>query len=161
MALLAAGLGVRLGDEREARTTLAAQLGRARQTLGERERALAEQRALVAEVVSPDARTARLAATGQGPDVRVTWNRRTGLVVLTAASLGPAPAGRTYQLWGIPAGGAPQSLGTFAADAAGSAGAVLRAPAGAAFGAIAVSVEPAGGSPAPTTTPILVGQVGN
>ena len=59
-----------------------------------------------------------------------------------------APAeGRTYQLWQIQ-GGAPVSLGVFGQD-------VLTAalPQGA---SVAVSVEPPGGSPQPTTTPLFV-----
>lgn len=62
--------------------------------------------------------------------------------------LAQAPAeGRTYQLWQI-RGGAPVSLGVFGQD-------VLTAslPQGA---SIAVSVEPPGGSPQPTTTPLFV-----
>ncbi|WP_288432624.1 anti-sigma factor [uncultured Deinococcus sp.] len=63
--------------------------------------------------------------------------------------LGQAPAqGRTYQLWRIAPGGAPVSLGVFGRD-------VLTAslPQGT---SVAVSVEPPGGSPQPTTTPLFV-----
>ena len=88
------------------------------------------------------------------------WNRREGVVVLTAQALAPAPAGRTYQLWGIPTGGKPQSLGVFDADSSGHARAVLRVPPGAAMDVAAITVEPAGGSPGPTTTPVLAGQIG-
>ena len=151
--LLAAGLGMRLGDERRARALAESALATERATLAQRD-------ALLATVLAPEVRTARLTATGQGPDVRVIWNRREGVVVLTAQALAPAPAGRTYQLWGIPTGGKPQSLGLFAADASGRARAVLRVPPNAAMDVAAITVEPAGGSPGPTTTPVLVGQIG-
>jgi anti-sigma-K factor RskA len=151
--LLAVFLNGRLGDERAARTAAEGALAEARETVAARD-------SLLATVLAPDVRTARLAATGRGPDVRVIWNRREGVVVLTAQSLAPAPAGRTYQLWGIPTGGAPRSLGLFAADSGGAARAVLRVPADLTIDVAAVSVEPEGGSQAPTTTPILVGQVG-
>lgn len=59
----------------------------------------------------------------------------------------PADAGRTYQLWQIQAG-KPVSLGVFGAQG------VLTAPLtpGA---TLAVSVEPPGGSPQPTTKPLF------
>jgi len=151
--LLAAGLGLRLGDERRARALAEGALATERATLAQRD-------ALLATVLAPEVRTARLTATGQGPDVRVIWNRREGVVVLTAQALAPAPAGRTYQLWGIPTGGKPQSLGVFDADSSGHARAVLRVPPNAAMDVAAITVEPAGGSPGPTTTPVLVGQIG-
>ncbi|BDP40851.1 anti-sigma E factor [Deinococcus aetherius] len=60
----------------------------------------------------------------------------------------PAEAGRIYQMWQIQ-GGVPVSLGLFEGQ-----GFLLT---GLATGAtVAVSVEPPGGSPQPTTTPILV-----
>lgn len=151
--LLAAGLGMRLGDERRARQLAEGALAAERATVAQRD-------ALLASVLAPEARTARLTSTGQGPDVRLVWNRREGVVVLTAQALAPAPAGRTYQLWGIATGGQPQSLGLFDADSTGHARAVLRVPANAAMEVAAITVEPAGGSPGPTTTPVLTGRIG-
>jgi anti-sigma-K factor RskA len=59
-----------------------------------------------------------------------------------------APAeGRTYQLWQIQ-GGAPVSLGVFGQEVF-----TASLPRGA---SVAVSVEPPGGSPQPTTTPLFV-----
>ena len=68
-------------------------------------------------------------------------------------------AGRTYQLWGIAPGSAPVSLGTFDTDAAGRARAVLQVPAGTAMELAAITDEPTGGSPQPTTTPFLSGSL--
>lgn len=62
----------------------------------------------------------------------------------------PLPPGRTYQLWQIQ-GQTPVSLGTF-----GEGGLLVTLPAGA---TVAVSVEPPGGSPQPTTEPLFVQQV--
>lgn len=151
--LLAAGLGLRLGDERRARQLAEGALAAERATVAQRD-------ALIASVLAPEVRTARLTSTGQGPDVRLVWNQREGVVVLTAQALAPAPAGRTYQLWGIATGGQPQSLGLFDADSTGHARAVLRVPADAAMDVAAITVEPAGGSPGPTTTPVLTGRIG-
>ncbi|THF88963.1 anti-sigma factor [Deinococcus sp. KSM4-11] len=63
----------------------------------------------------------------------------------------PADPGRTYQLWQIQAG-TPVSLGVF--DEAGLLTAALPPHA-----TIAVSVEPAGGSPQPTTKPLFAQSV--
>ncbi len=56
--------------------------------------------------------------------------------------------GRTYQLWSL-AEGVPQSLGVFGDDGLLTAALPAGAP-------LAVTVEPAGGSPGPTTPPILL-----
>jgi anti-sigma-K factor RskA len=78
-------------------------------------------------------------------------------IVIAASGLPPAPSGRTYQLWGIASGSNPVSLGTFDPGADGRTTLALDVPAGAVFDLAAVSEEPAGGSPQPTTTPILAG----
>jgi anti-sigma-K factor RskA len=115
---------------------------------------------LIAALTEPDVRVARLAATGEAAAMRLTWNRRRGVVVVTAAALPAPPAGRTYQLWGITRGGAPQSLGTFRPDADGSVRAVLRVPPAAAMELAAVTEEAAGGAPRPTSAPLMTGAIG-
>lgn len=157
LLLLAAGLGTGWRGERAARRAAESALAAGRDSLAGDRAALAARDALLATVLAPEVRTARLVATGAGPEVRVVWNRRAGVVVLTAAALAPAPAGRTYQLWGIAGGGAPRSLGTFDADAQGQARLVARVPSALAIDVAAISVEPDGGSPAPTTAPVLAG----
>jgi len=82
-------------------------------------------------------------------------DRRRGRVVIAASSLPPAAAGRTYQLWGIETGKAPVSLGTFNTDASGRAFASVSVPPGLRIAVTAVTDEPTGGSPQPTTTPFL------
>lgn len=124
------------------------------------QRQLAEREALLGTLLTPDVETVRLAATGAPPSVRLFRNRAQGVVVLTAADLPPAAAGRTYQLWGIPAGGAPRSLGTFNTAPDGRARVVLDVPQTMPIAISAITEEPAGGSPQPTTTPFLVGEWG-
>jgi anti-sigma-K factor RskA len=100
---------------------------------------------------------------GQGkplpPRGSVLLNAQRG-VLLIASHLPPAPAGKIYELWVIPKGGAPKPSGLFQSNAQGDAvylreGAVDMAG----TGAIAVTVEPESGSNAPTTTPIVVAPV--
>jgi anti-sigma-K factor RskA len=107
--------------------------------------ALAPDRSIPTQVVS-------LAAGDQTLQVAYTPGDREALVVGT--NIPDAPAGRVYQLWYQPTEGADmESAGTFVPDE----GTVL-APAtvGPSFVAMAVSVEPAGGSRRPTTAPIYL-----
>ena len=68
---------------------------------------------------------------------------------------------RTFQLWLIPNSGAPESQGVFGRTPSGDA--VQVRPSAfdpSRYKAVAVSVEPQGGSPAPSTTPILIVPLG-
>lgn len=121
------------------------------------QREAAGRDSLLAVLLGRNVQTATLAATGEPPSMRLFWNARRGVVVLSAYDLPPAPPGRTYQLWGIPAGGAPISLGEFNTGPQGRGLATLAVPAGLHLELSAVTEEPAGGSPQPTTTPFLVG----
>lgn len=118
---------------------------------------VAARDSLLASLLGPDIRTASLAATGAEPSARLYWNGATGEVVVTAFGLPPAPEGRTYQLWGIGEGADPVSLGTFQTTADGTAVVRASAPPGVDFDVSAMTEEPAGGSPQPTSTPFLVG----
>lgn len=102
---------------------------------------------------------------GQGPTPgafgRAFVTRGHG-VVFHAERLPQPPRGRTYQLWMLPEGASPVSAGTFDVNAFGMS-TLATGPAPALTGLLAVSVtdEPGGGSPAPTTTPVLVGIIRN
>lgn len=79
-------------------------------------------------------------------------------VVFHSEGLPALAGGRTYQLWVIPQGAAPVSAGTFAVNAFGGSSLARMLPAGlATVAAVAVTEEPDGGSPGPTTTPLLAG----
>jgi anti-sigma-K factor RskA len=86
--------------------------------------------------------------------------RRQPLTALTIEVIGPVPpaAGKSYELWALPRGGAPVSLGLL--PAAGSAERKLSASQRVALLAaekVAVSVEPLGGSPTGSPTgPIVI-----
>ena len=75
-----------------------------------------------------------------------------GTARIDTTELPPLDASHTYQLWSLD-GGSPTSLTTF--DGAPASFAI--APTSPRPRQLAVTVEPAGGSAAPTTTPILVG----
>lgn len=76
-------------------------------------------------------------------------------VVFIAAHLPKLDANRTFEMWVIPSKGNPIPAGTFHGDSDSSAVFVRPGPVDNAA-AIAVTVEPEGGSPQPTTTPFIV-----
>jgi anti-sigma-K factor RskA len=77
-------------------------------------------------------------------------------VVFIAASLPKLDSGKMFELWVIPASGNPIPAGTFQSAADASAVYVSTAPVDGNAAAVAVTVEPEGGSPQPTTTPFIV-----
>jgi anti-sigma-K factor RskA len=122
--------------------------------------ALDGARAVDAEIAAllsaPDALVAS-AATSAGGTATVVASRRTAAMVFTSVGLPVLPPTSVYELWFIGAGGARP------------AGLVPTAPSGELEGtppvlasglsggdAVGITVEPAGGSTAPTTAPIVV-----
>lgn len=82
-------------------------------------------------------------------------------VVLIASNLPRLASGRTYEMWLIPKGGAPRPAGLFQSTEARSALHILSGPVDVStLGAVAVTVEPAAGSSAPTTTPLIIAAAG-
>jgi hypothetical protein len=78
-------------------------------------------------------------------------------VMLVASNLPRLASGKTYEMWLIPKGGAPRPAGLFQSTDALSAIHILSGPIDIpSLGAVAVTVEPAAGSPAPTTEPLIV-----
>ena len=115
--------------------------------------ALSGARAVDAEIAAllsaPDALVAS-GATSAGGTATVVASARAAAVVFTSTGLPVLPPASVYELWFIGAGGArPAGLLPPAA-------APVLAPGLSGGDAIGVTVEPAGGSPAPTTTPIVV-----
>ncbi len=93
------------------------------------------------------------------PGVRAYWHAEKGLV-LSGQHIPLPAADRTFQLWVVPKKGKPISAGIFRPDAGGRVLLVVVPEAPPTAGAaLAISDEPASGSPQPTTTPIWVGPV--
>jgi len=85
---------------------------------------------------------------------RILWSASQGLVFV-ATNLPPLPPGRVYQLWVV--ADKPLSAGVVVPDAAGHLTVINSAPVTAHPKAFAVTLEPAGGSPGPTSPLLLVG----
>ncbi len=104
----------------------------------------------------PQTRPASAKGTGNQPRGTYFVNPQTG-VLLIASNLPQIDVTKTYQMWAIPKGQAPRPAGLFRPDESGAAihiqpGAIDPAT----IAALAITVEPAAGSTAPTTTPFLV-----
>jgi anti-sigma-K factor RskA len=76
---------------------------------------------------------------------------RNGQATLSVSGLANAPSGKTYEAWIIPAGRAPQRAGLFP----GSTSRVHLRGTVPPHAVVAVTVEPKGGSSAPTAQPIF------
>ena len=115
--------------------------------VGSRARQRQYQETVAALVHDPDAFT----LTGAGGAEAVLASTSTGSV-LVAVDLGEAPAGRDYQLW-LMKDGTPSSAGTF--DVSDSVVIIEYDDPISGYDGAAVTVEPDGGSDAPTTDPVL------
>jgi len=106
---------------------------------------------VTAALLAPDARA--VAASSGGGIGTVVVSRQRGTIVFLARGLPDVPNTRTYQLWMLgpegprPAGVLPLSNGEIAPH-------LTQAPGD--TEAVALTVEPAGGSEKPTTDPVLV-----
>lgn len=122
-----------------------------------------QYRKVASILMARDAQVIRLTATApEAPQFRAYWSKESGLVLAGSNVSAPA-SGRTMQLWVVPKTGKPVSAGLFAPDSTGQviliAENVFANPGDAA--ALAISDEPMGGSPQPTTTPAWVGKLGD
>jgi hypothetical protein len=82
-------------------------------------------------------------------------------VLLIASNLPAAGAGKTYQMWVIPKGGAPQPAGLFQSDGT-RALHILSGPVDvSAIGTVAVTIEPAAGSSTPTMPIVIAAPIGS
>lgn len=144
---------------RESASGLEREMRNIREELTATRDALENEKALRDLVSHPESRLARLTGLPAAPkaSARVVWNPRSREAVLVASGLDPAPEGKAYEVWVI-AKGAPVPAGVFQADAEGKA--VFRLPDVAETAEVrtfAVTLEPAGGTPAPTGPMVLAG----
>ena len=166
--VLASGLGLWALQLRTSLEAMNARVEKAEQDVVDMRRTLgqAEEHTRVLQahnnvLFAPD--TLRVDLAGQpvapGAKARAFMSRQSG-VVFTADALPSLPADKAYQLWVI-ADGKPVSAGLVTPDSSGHAAQLFPMPSNlVALQAVAVTIEPAGGVPAPTGDKVLVGAIG-
>lgn len=142
---------------------LQARLFRVEARITGQERQLLEAKQLLDSLTAPDAERYVLIAGNKTPQPqgRAIYVASSGTLVFLANHMPVLPPQKAYELWLIPATGAPIPAGVFKPDRQGSA-AVVRPPlpTGVVAKTFAITVEPEAGSAAPTSQPVMVGSAG-
>jgi anti-sigma-K factor RskA len=152
--LLSLGLGLRVRN-----------LGRAvaerDSVLAVRENKLYERERTLNSILEPGVELTVLTTPGERPPgIQVFRDRIRNRLIIHAFRLTPAPAGRAYQLWILPKVGNPIPSRVFNSEADGHALAEgIEIPANVIVNGFAITQEPAGGSPQPTSAILLYGKV--
>jgi anti-sigma-K factor RskA len=83
----------------------------------------------------------------------------TNQAVLTVQGLDPLPASKVYEVWLIPDQGSPKGVAFLSPRPSGGAWTAVVSGSLSGYKSIAATVEPAGGSPTPSQTVVLSGQL--
>jgi anti-sigma-K factor RskA len=110
--------------------------------------------AIAAVLAAPDARIESLPAAAGGT-VTAVMSLRQGEAVVTTSALPALPGTRVYQLWVMTSSGAAESAGLLTVTSSGATAPAL-ADGVLPGDRLGITVEPAGGTPQPTTTPVVV-----
>jgi anti-sigma-K factor RskA len=155
-AALAAGLVALWLQNSDLQRRIAGLQDQSAQQLAELRRA----REVVSTLTATDAMRVTLVAakTPPQPQGKAIYVRERSSLIFLASNLLPLPAQKAYELWLIPTSGAPIPAGVFKPDAHGSATVVNPPlPPGVQAKAFAITVEPEGGSSAPTLPVVMFG----
>jgi anti-sigma-K factor RskA len=146
-----------LSDAQQQRTEQTQQLTAQQQQISQLQTQVAEQQPVAQILSQPGARLVTLTAQDNPNEVQgyllLKPDARTAFV--STAALAPLPADKTYQLWLIDE--QPESVGLFETDPSGVGRVAVQAQKPLSeYQYIGITVEPAGGSPQPTTQPIVL-----
>jgi hypothetical protein len=123
-------------------------------------RELEELRRIAAPIIDPEAQRVTLVSTNTlpQPQGKAFYLRNRSSLVFLANNMPALPAGKAYELWLIPANGAPIPAGVFKPDARGSASVVNpMLPAAVEAKAFAITVENETGANTPTMPIVMMG----
>jgi anti-sigma-K factor RskA len=122
---------------------------------------ISTQRAQLAQLRQANASAYALGPTADGPSGaagHLLYDVPDGLAMLHVEGLPPLAKGHTYQLW-LLQDGKPLPGKTFAVDTDGAASMAMTADLRT-IDQVALTVEPDGGSTAPTSAPMMIGAIG-
>jgi anti-sigma-K factor RskA len=156
--LLAVGLTFSLMKVRTDVSGLEGALARAKSTLAETQEMLRSREATLNFIFEPSTKLYQLSSTGEAqPGIQMFWDEKKNTAIIHGYAIKQVPSGREYQLWFIKDGKPVPSV-TFTPEPTGHVSVErIQVPTGGAVSAAAVTVEPAGGSPQPTSPILLVG----
>ncbi|HEV8196749.1 MAG TPA: anti-sigma factor [Gemmatimonadales bacterium] len=123
------------------------------------QRDLAAREATLNAILEPATQLVTMVAPGETPPTaQVFFDPRKRTVIVHTFNLRPVSATKTYQLWFLRKKGNPIPSQVFNTEADGR-GLVqaIQVPAGEEISGFALTIEPTGGSPQPTSTPFLAG----
>ncbi|MDQ4078394.1 MAG: anti-sigma factor [Chloroflexota bacterium] len=101
-----------------------------------------------------------LPGTEAAPDAQGIFCQSGNQGLLAWQGLEPLSEEQSYELWLIPAEGAPVPAGLFAVEDIGPSSTPIDVPSDVEYATVGVSVEPRGGSEQPTGPIVLLGEVG-
>ena len=104
-----------------------------------------------------DATFVRVLTDGGVAEGRILYLEQDQIAVITVENLEPLSADKTYQVWAID-DGRPTGIGLFNTSENGDATAAIEVDLSD-VEIVAITVEPAGGSPQPTSDPVLASQI--
>ncbi|MGW4248123.1 anti-sigma factor [Nocardia sp. NPDC004722] len=104
------------------------------------------------QVITHDDAQRQTVPVSTGGTLTVDASRQLGAAIVYFDAVPAPPSGHTYQLWLISPAGQPRSAGVVPTLPTGANPLLMRLGDAS---QLALSVEPAGGSPAPTTTPLV------
>lgn len=151
-ALVAVGLSL---EVRNLKSSLSAKDGEVTRY----QRDLAAREATLNAILEPTTQLVTMVATGEQPPIaQVFFDPRKRSVIVHTFNLKPVAADRTFQLWFLRKTGNPIPSQVFNTEDTGH-GLVqgVQVPAGEEITGFALTVEPSGGSPQPTSKPFLAG----
>ena len=161
VAVYAAGLQARIAGLETRLEQALVQASAADRAVADARRVGAELQSAMGVLAAPDLVRIDLAGQTTAPQAtaRALWSRARGMV-FTASNLPALPAGQVYQVWVVTAP-APVSAGLLTPDPSGGGLTFYSTPPDIAPPtAVAVTLEPAGGVPAPTGQFYLLGTPG-
>ncbi len=158
--LLAAWMGAGRAQVGRKLDTIGAKLDEAYTLLSQRNTQVEAQQKTLDALLAPGVELYQLTASGDPtPGVQLFWNRKRNTAILHSFGVKPLPDNRTYQLWFIEDGKPVPSI-TFRPSTDGRARVeAIDMPSGGGVTAAAVTEEPLGGSPQPTSAIYLIAKL--
>jgi anti-sigma-K factor RskA len=144
-------------------TNLRRQMANLEENYSQQQEQLRSANEVLATLTDPAAARFTLSAanTAPRPQGKAIYARNRGSLIFLASNMPALPPQKAYELWLIPASGAPIPAGIFKPDANGGATVINPPlPGNVEAKTFAITVEPEGGSSAPTSQPIMVGTGG-